>query len=117
MLTLLLTACQEASPRHPPVQAAVLDGVASGEIGEGAGDLEDAIEGAGGEAELFEGAVEEAAAGWIDHAVTAQLLGTHARVDRSGRGRAEALDLDGPRRCHPPRHRLRRFAHRAAQLF
>jgi len=34
------------------------DLVAAGEVGDGAGDLEDAVDGAGGEAEAVEGGIE-----------------------------------------------------------
>jgi hypothetical protein len=39
------------------------DAVAGGEVGDGAGDLEDAVDGAGGEAEAVEGGVEDTTLG------------------------------------------------------
>src|SRR6202140_1709826 len=60
------------------------------EIGQGAADFEDAIEGAGGQAELLEGVVEEALTGSVETAVAAEVLVRHRRVDRDRAGRAEA---------------------------
>jgi hypothetical protein len=71
------------------------DGIAAGEVGDGAGDFEDAVEGAGGEAEALEGGVEEGAAGRLDGTEPAESLGSHGGVDRAaGRG-PEALALEG----------------------
>ena len=76
------------------------DLVAAGEVGDGAGNLEDAVEGAGGEAELLEGTVEQCAAGRVDGAETTERLGAHGCVDRCGGGGAEALPLDGAGGLH-----------------
>src|SRR3982074_2060014 len=65
--------------REPAVERPVLDGFgeldradlfAVREVGQGAGDLEDAVEGAGGEAELLEGGIEQGPAGRVHLAVT-----------------------------------------------
>src|ERR1700687_4610379 len=69
------------SAREPPVERPVLDrlGDVGGaevwgafEVGQGAGHLEDAVEGARGEAEALEGLVEKALAGGVEAAVAAQ---------------------------------------------
>src|SRR5262245_23081943 len=61
-------ACGSCSWRHPPVERPILDGLgemdglqgaAAGQVGDRPRDLQDAVEGAGGEAELLEGGVEE----------------------------------------------------------
>lgn len=71
------------------------DRVATREIGDGPRHLEHAVEGPGGEAEPFEGAVEQRAAGRIDGAEAAELLGTHGGVVGGGRAETEAVELNG----------------------
>src|ERR1700724_2148093 len=56
-----------------------------------------AVEGAGGEAELLEGVVEQALPGVVETAVAAEVLVRHRRVDRGRAGRAEAGELHRPR--------------------
>ncbi len=63
-------------------QVGGVDAVGGGEVGDGAGDFENAVEGAGGEAEALEGGVEQRlAAGasehsrWIDAAVRLAFTG------------------------------------------
>lgn len=63
-----------------------LDFFGGGEVGDGAGNLEDAVVGAGGEGEFFHGLLEKVAEGGIDRAVLADLGVGHAGVD--GRLRA-----------------------------
>ena len=92
----------QASRKIPPIQGPILDGFddvggldlgGAGEVGDGSGDLEDAVEGSDGEAEAAEGVVEELLAGAIDTAVEAEVFGGHGGVDGGGRGEAEAGEL------------------------
>jgi hypothetical protein len=92
------------------------DRVAPREVGDGAGYLEDTIERAGGEAQPLEGTVEEGAAGRIDGAEAAELLGAHGGVVRRRRAGPEALELEGASGGDAAGHRLRALARRGAQL-
>ena len=53
-----------------------------GEVGDGAGDLEDAVVGAGGEALLLHGALEQALGVGGELAEGADLLGGHLRISQ-----------------------------------
>lgn len=68
------------------------DDFGPGEVGDGAGDLEDAIVGAGGKVELLHGLLQEVAERVVDGAVLARLPVTHAGVAGGGRT-SEAGDL------------------------
>lgn len=89
---------------RPPIQAAVLnslrdvrrvDTLASVQVGDGAGELENAGDGTGGELQAFEGGVEQLAGSGFEDAVTIQVLSVHGGVGRGGAAGAEALPLDG----------------------
>src|SRR5215212_11110477 len=72
-----------------------LDPIARREVRDGAGHLEDAVVGAGGEAEAFDGGEEEAFGRGVELAVFAELAGGHVRV-----GFAETVALDLASRFH-----------------
>jgi hypothetical protein len=94
------------SIKQGAVEGAILDGfeevrgfdaVGVGEVGDGAGDFEDAVVGAGGEGELFHGLLEELAGFGINGAVGADLGVGHAGVagGEAGGGVGEAGGLAG----------------------
>ena len=74
-----------------------MDGVGLGEVGDGAGDFEDAVVRAGGEGELFHGLLEELAGFGVYRAVLADLRVRHAGVagGEAGGGGGEAGSLAG----------------------
>ena len=79
-----------------------LDDVAIGEVGDGAGELEDAVEGAGGELETLGGGLEEGLRGGIYNAVFADLSWPHVGVaGDAAAGEALCLTLAG--RLHASR--------------
>ena len=89
------------SVEHVAVQRAVLDGFEQvglpdgfglGEVGDGAGDLEDAVVGAGGQRELFHGLLEQVAHAGIERAVALDLRRGHTGVGREARA-AETDEL------------------------
>lgn len=113
------------SALHPPIEAAVLDGlgdvvgldsVGGFEVGDGAADFEQAVESTGGEAEALEGGIQETLGGAVEAAVVAELQGAHIGVDpRTMKlGKARFLMFAGGE--HPLRHRPARFARRALEL-
>jgi len=77
------------SIEHRPVETAVLDRLQqlrrgdffrAGEVGDGAGNLEDAVVSPGGEAELLHGLLQQVAEGGVNHAMSADLGVGHAGV-------------------------------------
>jgi hypothetical protein len=90
---------------HPP------DAVAPGEVGDGAGDAEDAVEAASREAHRFGGLREEAAAGLVGrrHGVEQFAVGLGVGADPM---RGVAIGLNLARHPHPPAHFGRAFGRR-----
>lgn len=80
------------------------------EIGNGSGDLDDPVVGAGGKAELPNGLVQERLAGLVDPAEFFEVLGLELgiRVD-SLAGKPLELDVSCPAHSHADRFRLFRF--------
>ena len=74
-----------------------LDVFGAGEVGDGAGDFEDAVVGAGGEVHLLHGLFEVDLGFGIERAVFADLFRAHrgVGVDAFAGGEAEALDVAG----------------------
>ena len=70
------------------------DVVGSVDVGDGAGEAEDFVVGAGGEAKLVHGLAEESFASFIKRTVAADGAGSHAGVGGGGVG-AETLSLAG----------------------
>lgn len=86
----------------PPIEAPVLDGLGEmsgshdrgvGEVGEGAGDLEHAVEGAQGEAQALVGAVEQGLGRGVDRDVAPESGAVETGIGRSRRFRAVASYL------------------------
>ena len=71
------------------------DGGALGEVGEGAGDFEDAVVGAGGEVHVVHGVLKVGAAFGVELAMGFHLPGVHGAVDVDAGVFGEALGLDG----------------------
>lgn len=67
----------------------------AGEVGEGAGDFEDAVVGAGGEVEGFHGLLKEVGGVFVELAVGADLARGHGGVGEEAGGAFEAFGLDG----------------------
>ena len=100
------------------VEGAVLDGFAevgggdaglAGEVGDGARDLQDAVVGAGGEAELVDGCVEELLRRVVEAAVLLHVLRSHVSVEEEGLV-GEPFELIMPRLFNALAHLQRRFA-------
>ena len=79
----------DGSVEQAPIERAVLDGleevrrlypIAGGQVGDGPGDLEDAVVGAGGEAEALHGLLEQISELRVERAVFAYLPVAHAGV-------------------------------------
>ena len=90
---------------HPAIQTSVLDRLgdmrrtntlAVIQVGDGAGELQDAVDGPGREAQAFEGGVEETAGVGLQDAIAVQVFGAHGGVGRGG-AVTEALLLDASR--------------------
>ena len=64
------------------------------DVGNGAGEAEDLVVGAGGEAKLVHGLAEEGFAGVVEGTITADVAGRHAGIGDGGVG-AETLSLEG----------------------
>ena len=82
-------ACPPFSDPEPAVEGPVLDGLADmvggdafagGEVGDGAGDFEDAVVGAGAEVEVLHGVAEHFEGGIVDGAEFFDLAVRHAGV-------------------------------------
>ena len=78
-----------SSIKYRAVEASILNGFedvialysfGDGEIGDGAGDFEDAVVGAGGKRELLHRLLEQIAEGGVDRAVFGDVRMRHARI-------------------------------------
>lgn len=101
-----------------PVQRTIVDGleevgggdtVRLGEVGDRAGDAEDAVVGPGGEAQFFHRLLEEVALRPLEGAVFAELPPAEQRIAATGPP-AEPLSLSGPGGFDPGAHRRRGLA-------
>ncbi len=72
-----------------------------GEVGDGAGDFEDAVVGPGAEVELGHGHFHHAFGGFIEGAMALEELGGHTGVAANLAVFGEAFALDGARFHHP----------------
>lgn len=94
-----------------------LDLLGAGEIGNGAGQLEDAVVGAGAEMQLAHGCLEQILAGSVKLAVLAHLVGVHLRIGQRG-CTLKAFTLALPCRFDAGANRRARFAEAiVGQLF
>lgn len=71
-----------------------MDALATGEVGDGSRDLENAVVGAGGEVHLLHGVLEITRAGGIERAMFAHEFGGHGGIGGDAFVFAEALALD-----------------------
>src|SRR3990172_5403348 len=98
------------SPSHRPVQAAILDGL--GQVGgldicgslqvcNGAGDLEDAVMGAGGEPEMIHRLAQKGLGLGVQGTEIPQVAAPHVRVAVDAPVLTVALPLNTPAAFHP----------------
>src|SRR4051794_22447592 len=107
---------------HRAIEDAVLQGlgdvrradtVASGQIGEGAGDAAHAGDGAGGQSEELDGALEQAVTGLVESPLAIQLGSVEAGIGRAPARRPPG-ELPRARRDHPSPDDGARLASRLA---
>ncbi len=89
----------EAPIRNRFGDVAFLEMLGAVQVGDGAGHAEDAVVGAGGEAEAFHGGVEKFLAGFVEDAELAELPAGHAAIEAGAVG-AEAVALAGAGGLH-----------------
>ncbi len=92
-------------------QVGLLDTVGGSEIGNGAGDFQDAVVGAGGERKLFHRLLEHFTERGVERNVRADLRMAHARVGRELCSRV-ARELTFARGLYPSTNDSRAFARR-----